>query len=1177
MASLLRFAYVMAVGRVVSGWRLEAVLFGSILLAVALMASGVIFSNLLANAALRGELVQAAPEDVNFWVRSFSSSDDPQDVEGRHRAFKNREVFVEQQLIEPFAPYLKEHSRYLETATFFFQGRPNLELDKDTRPRGPIAYLSGISERIRVVEGHWPEGTATSGQPLDVAVDRLGAELLQMGLGDVMEVFPATSFTEWPAAEVRIVAIFERVDPSDEFWYGLSSAASRQDDRWTLIPLFADEDALIERVLGTYPSLYTDTTWYFFPDRRKMLASEVEDVQVILAHIQGSLSTGLKNSSYSIRLDNLLRSFEEQLLLARLPLYLVLFLVTGILIYYLALVAGLIVRSRAGEIAMLKSRGAMVWQLGVLGLGEGLLLAVPAVIAGPFLALGVVKLLGVIFFELSGASDTLAGVPTGVSLEAFLLGLVGGGLAVLVFTVATLAAARRSGIEARQAGARPPTVSLLHRYYLDLVLLAVIGLVWWQLQSRGTFLVQSLGSRELTIDYSLLLGPALGLAAAGLIVLRLFPWAAAVLARLAGPVGPTWLVHVLRHLSRDPLTPAMLIVLVMLTTALGVMGSAFSSTLERGQRERALYEAGADLRIQHGGWNQPGGVAANRNTTLPSFPLPRGEGQGGGIAAAADAFRSPGYLTTTGFSTSGTLLAVEADNISDVAWFRDDFADGRSLTDLSLTLKYGISGNPNPLPEGEGISVSPPPQGEGREVVADGIPLPPDATALALWARPGGSARGVDLWARLRDSEGRVADARLGDLQDTQWSRFLFDLATPISSNEGIIGRSQSTVLKPPLELISLSVRSRFHEGAGGAAFFGRVEAETSSGVVTIHNFSSTDGWHVIEDFRKPGLYSLDLSQSAAAGEFDVTSRFSWASGGLGLIGIRAGGADEPIPALVSSEFLEVTDSEVGDTIILGLSTYALPLKIAAEVEFFPTLDPDDKPFAVVDLSRFTQAAMRYNPRPPRGPNELWLAAPRSSPPLYSPPERGKDRDGEGISAADAETVSAALREQGVSVRNVLHAPTMVALRVEQPLVNAGWGALLVLLFLAVALASASGLLLFSHLDARERQTEFALLRTLGISRGQMQRILWVNLFLMAVCGVGLGTLLGWLIGASVLPLMEVVEEGARATPSLVLTTDWQRLLVSYVILAVVTGLCGLWLTWVTAKLQLQQVLRMGE
>ena len=70
-----------------------------------------------------------------------------------------------------------------------------------------------------------------------------------------------------------------------------------------------------------------------------------------------------------------------------------------------------------------------------------------------------------------------------------------------------------------------------------------------------------------------------------------------------------------------PLTPAMLIVLVMLTTALGVMGSAFSSTMERGQMERALYEAGADLRIQHGGWNHPGGIANNLNAnSLQSSP-----------------------------------------------------------------------------------------------------------------------------------------------------------------------------------------------------------------------------------------------------------------------------------------------------------------------------------------------------------------------------------------------------------------------------------------------------------------------------------------------------------------------------------------------------------------------------
>ena len=59
MTAMVRFAYVMAVRRAVASWRLEAVLFGGILLAVALMASGVIFSDLLADASLRHALDQA--------------------------------------------------------------------------------------------------------------------------------------------------------------------------------------------------------------------------------------------------------------------------------------------------------------------------------------------------------------------------------------------------------------------------------------------------------------------------------------------------------------------------------------------------------------------------------------------------------------------------------------------------------------------------------------------------------------------------------------------------------------------------------------------------------------------------------------------------------------------------------------------------------------------------------------------------------------------------------------------------------------------------------------------------------------------------------------------------------------------------------------------------------------
>jgi hypothetical protein len=76
---------------------------------------------------------------------------------------------------------------------------------------------------------------------------------------------------------------------------------------------------------------------------------------------------------------------------------------------------------------------------------------------------------------------------------------------------------------------------------------------------------------------------------------------------------------------------------------------------------------------------------------------------------------------------------------------------------------------------------------------------------------------------------------------------------------------------------------------------------------------------------------------------------------------------------------------------------------------------------------------------------------------------------------------------------------------------------------------------------------------------------------------MGLGTWVGQQIGSSILPLLEVAEEGARVTPPMILQTDWTTLLVSYAILVGAALASFLWLSWLTARLDVQRVLRMGE
>ena len=109
--SLLRLSYVLAVRRTMSNWTLELVLFLGILMAVALMSSGVIFSDLVAEAALGHSLGQATPEETNFRVRAFIGSETPATVQGRVSAYQTDIIFNQQRVGAPFEPYLRGRAR----------------------------------------------------------------------------------------------------------------------------------------------------------------------------------------------------------------------------------------------------------------------------------------------------------------------------------------------------------------------------------------------------------------------------------------------------------------------------------------------------------------------------------------------------------------------------------------------------------------------------------------------------------------------------------------------------------------------------------------------------------------------------------------------------------------------------------------------------------------------------------------------------------------------------------------------------------------------------------------------------------------------------------------------------------------------------------------------------------
>lgn len=1139
--SFLRLAYIVALRRTAANWKLEVVLLLGIVLTVALMSSGVIFSDMVAEAALGHALEEATPEEANFRIRSFIGRETPPTVAGRISAYRNGLNFIDNRVGSPFQPYLQARARLLETPTFFFQGHPQLVLDDEVRPRGDLQFLEGLwPERAKLLQGRWPytgeTGIGTSApDEVEVVVDVLGAELLQLGTGDEMEIFPAASFTDPPPMTAKIVGIFQRTDPEDEFWYGADGDFSFQNERWTIIPLFTTETAIFQRVVGQYPSLFLDINWFFYLDRHEIRGKDVKNIQSISRTMKLEVYANLSNGSIAMKLDRVLKKYEDQLLPTRVPLFLILFLVTGILIYYLGLIAGLVVKSRSTELAMLKGRGATTSQLGLLALVESLLLAIPAVAVGPFLAQGVVQLLGKIFFGLGGGGE-LAAVPVALSSQAFLLGLAGGLLSVAALTGFTLLASRQGIVEFRQTGARPPQVPFFHRYYLDILLLVPIIVVWWQVQSQDAFLARSLATGELEIDYSHILVPVLGLLAIGLLVLRFFPKVLALSARIIEPVGPSWLVHGLRHVARDPIVPGVLVVMLMLATALGVIGSTFSSTLERSQRDQALYETGADLRIEHGGIR----------TSRPLLGFADLFQKVDSVEDAAEVQRIVGSLLTEGFSPARvSILGVNTENFDRVAWYRHDFGGGRALEEITALIK---------------------PQPVRPDLKRDGIVLPEDTSALTLWVQPSRPDRRLAMRARLKDASGLYFDVFLSTLGFRGWQKINAPLIPLTSSGRrsvnpltGSSPQPPLSVLKPPFSFQLINVSRAFGSMEPGALFLGELSAVTPAGEVLVDDFQDMDRWQVLQDHTQPGVgyYVLEKSELATPQGGARSALFSWSPGGIGLKGVKAGKPEGPVPALVSRSLLEAADAQVGDTLNISLFTYALAFRVAGVVSHFPTLDPAENIFAVVDLKTLNRSANLHSPRALGGSNELWVNL--------------------GDGAGDIAAVTSVLTDNGIRLRGTRLASDLVAQNVDQPLINAGWGALLVLVFLVLVLASASGVMLFSYIDARERQTEFALLRTLGSSTKQLNGVVWFSISMVVVCGIGLGSWVGFQTGASLLPLMEVAEQGTQVVPPMTLQTNWTTLLVSYLVLVGVTAATFVWLAWFSARMEIQRALRIGE
>jgi hypothetical protein len=927
MIQLLRLSLWVMRRRLRSAWGLTGVTALGILSAVTLLSATALYTQALAETGVRHALFSQPPTGLHVQALAQNRPLGPEDYEELRG--------VADEAIQRRIGNLKVgQERFGRTqAGMPLTTNPAQQPPPLGSPSGRVFFMTGFAEHSRLLEGNWPQrgGMASENEvELEAVIGDRVANDMGYEVGTRVYITPFRAAPEQRIV-LNVVGVATPINPREEYWLGLPHQFAPQTvGEILVIPAYISENDFLQVLGRRFPIAVGDFGFNVFVDPSVVTAETVDATQEALDGLETDLNKIYPRTFVFSRLGLTLEDFERDLILAKVPVYVFVSLVVIVVLYFLALITGILGRSQADELSLLRGRGGSVVQVcGVLLLAESVV-ATAAVAIGPPFAWLIVR------FLLLPAFGDVGGGPIEIHLSgnAFWMGAVGAVLSVAVLSASAAGRARTGVADALASRSRPPAVSFFHRYYLDLLVVLAAGLLWWQFRERDGFVSRTFESRGLELDPSLILGPVLGLLAAALLLMRALPLLVRLAVWLCMRAGPGWSSVTLARLARDPVLPSSLAVMLMLAAALGVFGATFQSSLSRSQSDQARYRTGGEVTVS--------GSVVNVALTDRLAQIP-------GVQSATAVLRDSVSLVEGHTSVGAQLIAARPAELAQSAWFREDFAEATLPELLALITNPGDS------------------QTDGEF----GIPLPAGAERIGIWLETADLQdrdlqASINIWARLSNDGGRYRNVSLGgfggpgddvpggwrfasgDLpdrikeSDQQWSlaAILFTTSSYVKVTSGHIHADDFTVFGATLPKEGIVTED--FESLGRWSPLG-----TSTGV--------PDRLEMTPDAAHSGVAGLTLSW---------TEPFSGEQRGLHISPVPL-----PLPAIGGPGLYP------GQFLRIGQGRSSIPVEVVAVSDLFPTVTNLYRPFLLLDLDSYLSYLRLLPPGSlDTSPEEIWLS-----------------------------------------------------------------------------------------------------------------------------------------------------------------------------------------------------------
>ena len=1211
--------------RLTTDWKLLLSIFLGITVATVLIAGAPVYVNSLERQGINTAIDRSSETYLNIFAQGPHI---PLSEGGLQDAERSLDSAIRQHVSE----VARGRQRHIRSRAYLMQlpGSPPPSVPVEGALEGYFQYLSNVEPHVTFVDGRMATDEilqSVRGPLVETVIGLAAARGFGLGIGDVVTLYPSPGDLKGVAATV--VGILRAIDPSAEYWQGQSdiflyggfvpqesdptdetagrNLAPTNQEELPLV-LLTTEGAMTKGLGQAYPGTLVSSTWYISVDKEQLKQWSLEETNSRLQALERQLGMAMQRPAVFTGIKQLLTNFERRSFFSSATLFLLLAIMVMTVLYYLSMMVSYLVQSREDDVAILRSRGISTFQLLRLYALEGLVLTTVAVVLAPFIAMGAVAAAGFLpyFRDITGGHA----LPVTLQLLPFLVAIGAGVLSLAIFAIPSVLGARGGLVMHKLRSSRPPSTPIFQRYYLDVAVLIVAGLVFWELNERGQLVSGGL-FEQFEVNEVLLLAPVLLLTGLALVFMRLFPlfigfvsgespallhlFTAATLVTLAPAVvvrqvradeGLEWVAEVALLLgvaaiywvtSRTShrsvqigglMVQAALIVAFVALEPLSSGQFSFVSTtgliaMVPAQGLFHLLRASDRITpvwVTMGLWHMArnptqyswlvlllvmttglgflattvGGtltrsyeervlyeVAADiRVTAIPMFfgrereSLKEAYLTIPGVMRVSMALRGSGTVGATKTGRLFDVLAVESQEFPYISWYREDFSR-RPLSGVMRALHSNVLYQP--------------------------ISIPEQASDIGMWTKPEELYPNMALWMVLQDVGGVVRTVSLGGMgPPDEWQLMRTEIPP------GLV---------PPLRLVSVQIFEPVYGPTGTAG---------SILMDDIHVTGPSDGEaHLLEGFEDgttwtplaTSMISTDLIASTKEDVFrgQRAGLFSFGKDtDRGIRGFYRSPSGGPMPVVASTSFMAGAGVSVGDSFIVEVMSRLVPIVVTDTVDYFPTLNPHRGGFLLADLDNLLRHLNLLSPISTMAPNELFIT----------------EAPGAGAAVRDF------VLRLAPSPNNVHDKESLLSSVRLDPLVTAGWRAMVPLSLGIIVFTAGLGYVTYLFSFAGRSRSEMGFLRSLGLSRRQMMGLLGLEHLIIVTVGLGLGTWAGYQMSTAMVSSVAVTETGGRVTPPFTLVTDWSFMVVIYAAMIVIFAAALYALTRSMLRLDLRAISR---